>query len=75
MRARNRKGLGWKRGSRRWLYDELGQLPVSPLNAESAPGTMGLITLGAKQTGKPSAGNPPARFDEAGTGNVTMVEL
>jgi len=24
MRARNRKGFGWKRWSRRWLYDELG---------------------------------------------------
>jgi RNA-directed DNA polymerase len=23
-RARNRKGLGWKRWSRRWLYGELG---------------------------------------------------
>ena len=24
MRARNRKGFGWQRWSRRWLYDELG---------------------------------------------------
>src|SRR5271167_4672641 len=24
LRARNRKGFGWKRWSRRWLYDELG---------------------------------------------------
>jgi RNA-directed DNA polymerase len=24
MRARNRNGFGWKRWSRRWLYDELG---------------------------------------------------
>jgi len=24
MRARSRKGLGWRRWSRRWLYDELG---------------------------------------------------
>jgi RNA-directed DNA polymerase len=24
MRAQNRKGFGWKRWSRRWLYDELG---------------------------------------------------
>ena len=23
MRARNRKGFGWKRWSRRWLYDTL----------------------------------------------------
>jgi RNA-directed DNA polymerase len=26
MRARNRKGFGWKRWSRRWLYDTLGLL-------------------------------------------------
>ena len=24
MRARNRKGFGWKRWSRRWLYEGLG---------------------------------------------------
>jgi RNA-directed DNA polymerase len=24
MRSRNRQGFGWKRWSRRWLYDELG---------------------------------------------------
>lgn len=24
MRARNQQGYGWKRWSRRWLYDELG---------------------------------------------------
>jgi RNA-directed DNA polymerase len=24
MRARKRKGFGWQRWSRRWLYDELG---------------------------------------------------
>jgi hypothetical protein len=36
---------------------------------------IGLITLVTKQAGKQSAGNPPALFDEAGTGNVTTVEL
>jgi hypothetical protein len=36
---------------------------------------IGLITLGAKQAGKQSAGNSHALFDEAGTGNVAMVEL
>jgi hypothetical protein len=35
----------------------------------------GLITLGTKRAGKQSAGNLHALFDEAGTGNVTMVEL
>jgi hypothetical protein len=44
-------------------------------DAESAPGAIGRITLGVKQTGKRSAGNPPAPFDVAGTGNVAMVEL
>jgi len=53
------------------------QLPCSSpeLDAESAPSLIGLITLGAKRTGKRSAGNPPAPFDAAGTGNVAMVEL
>src|SRR6516165_5373395 len=36
---------------------------------------IGLINLTTKQAGKPSAGNPPARFDAAGTGNVTTAEL
>jgi len=35
----------------------------------------GLRTLTAKHAGERSAGNPPAPFDEAGTGDVTMVEL
>jgi transposase InsO family protein len=49
---------------------------VSPqLAVESAPGAIGRITLGAKQAGKRSAGNPHAPFDEAGAGNVAMVEL
>jgi hypothetical protein len=53
------------------------QLPgVSPkLVVESASGAIGRITLGAKQAGKRSAGNPHAPFDEAGAGNVAMVEL
>jgi RNA-directed DNA polymerase len=45
------------------------------LDADSAPGPIGLITLGMKQAGKQSAGNLHALFDEAGTGNVAMVEL
>src|SRR5215469_9162914 len=31
--------------------------------------------LDEKQAGKPSAGNPPAGFDEAGTGNGFTVRL
>ncbi len=34
---------------------------------------IGLITLGAKQAGKRSAGNPHAAFDVAGAGNVIMA--
>jgi hypothetical protein len=41
-------------------------------HAESAPSTIGLITLGVKSTGQRSAGNPPAPLDEAGTGNGAM---
>jgi hypothetical protein len=80
MRARNRQGFGWQRWSKRWLYDKLGlfnKLPGSSpkLDAESAPGAIGLITLREKQAGKQSAGNSHALFDAAGTGNVATVEL
>ena len=34
---------------------------------------IGLITLDVKHAGERSAGNPPAPFDEAGVGNVTMA--
>ena len=37
---------------------------------ESAPSSIGFISLGAKQTGERSAGNPHAPFDVAGAGNV-----
>ena len=37
--------------------------------AQSRPSTIGLITLGTKETGKPSARNSHAGFDAAGTGN------
>ena len=43
--------------------------------AESAPGLMRHITLGAKRTGEPCAGNPHARFDRAGTGNGPRQRL
>src|SRR6266567_6223996 len=46
------------------------QLPGSAVRAESRPGRIGPITLGAKQTGERRAGNPHAAFDEAGAGNV-----
>ena len=37
---------------------------------ESCPGRIGPISLGAKQAGERSAGNPHAAFDVAGAGNV-----
>src|ERR1035441_573578 len=43
------------------------------IQTESASCLIGLITLGVKQTGKRSAGNPHAAFDEAGTGNRLTV--
>src|SRR3954470_2496986 len=47
------------------------QLPstAAPAMAQSRPSTIGLITLGTKETGKPSARNSHAGFDAAGTGN------
>ncbi len=35
-------------------------------SAESHPARIGHITLDVKHTGKPSGGNPPPGFDEAG---------
>jgi hypothetical protein len=56
-RARNRKGFGWKRWSRQWLYDTLRlfNLPGSPTAVESCSGRIGPISLEAKQTGERSA--------------------
>jgi hypothetical protein len=39
------------------------------MNLESAASPIGLMTLDRKTTGKRSAGNPHAAFDEAGAGN------
>src|ERR1700739_3702445 len=44
-------------------------------NPESRPGTLGLITLDAKQPEKPSDRNGHARFDAAGSGNRFTVRL
>src|SRR5271169_5265080 len=52
------------------------QLPApSMVRCESRPSTMGHITLGTKQTGAPSAGNPHAGCDVAGAGNGFTVWL
>src|SRR4029077_4292086 len=42
---------------------------------ESRPSTIGHITLGTKQTGAPSAGNPHAGCDVAGAGKGFTVWL
>ena len=49
--------------------------PILSSTAESAPSPIGLITLGAKRTGKLSAGNPHAGFDVAGAGNGAMGRI
>ena len=46
------------------------QLSGSAVRAESRPGRIGPISLGAKQTRERRAGNPHAAFDVAGIGNV-----
>jgi hypothetical protein len=51
------------------------QLSGSASFSESRSGKIGHISLGAKQTGKPSAGNLHAGFDAAGTGNQLTVWL
>src|SRR6266851_9413800 len=53
-----------------WSAGFVQQLPApSMVRCESCPGTIGHITLGTKQTGAPSAGNPHAGCDVAGAGN------
>jgi hypothetical protein len=44
-------------------------------DVESYSKPISLINLDAKHTGKPSAGNRPAGFDEAGAGNRLTVWL
>ena len=45
------------------------------ITAESRSARMSHITLDKKHTGKPSAGNLHAGFDEAGTGNRLTIRL
>ena len=47
------------------------RLPGEP-TAENAANGIGHITLGVKRAGKRGAGKPPAPFDVAGVGDVTM---
>src|ERR1017187_3889551 len=60
----------------RWSAGFIQQLPApSMVRCESRPSTIGHITLGTKQTGAPSAGNPHAGCDVAGAGNGFTVWL
>ena len=77
-RACQRRGFGWKRWSREWLYGTLGlfneyrvsyRLPIC--GSRSSP--IGLITLDAKCAGARSAGNPHATCDVAGAGDGATV--
>ena len=73
MLARKRRGFGWNRWSRAWLYqiwDCLTIMEFDIIGTESAVGSIGLINFQKKLTqSKRSAGNPHAAFDEARTGN------
>jgi hypothetical protein len=50
----------------------LQRVPRRATDANSTPGTIGLITLGVKSAGKPGAGKRHAGFAVAGAGNVIM---
>src|SRR5258705_9137451 len=57
-----------------WSAGFVQQLPApSMVRCESCPSTIGHITLGTKQTGAPSAGNPHAGCDVAGGGKGFTV--
>src|ERR1039457_6181909 len=51
-----------------WSVQRLSST-VPQARTQSRSSTLGPIALGRKQTGAPSAGNPHAGCDEAGTGN------
>src|SRR5262245_17447905 len=55
LRARQRRGFGWARWSKRWLYESgaFRRLPGVP-TVESAAPPIGHITFGVKRTGERS---------------------
>ena len=79
MRARLRKGQGWKRWSREWVYRRLGLYHDCRLRRtpppESCSCPRGRIGLDVKPTGERSAGNPHSTFEVAGSGNWFTVSL
>ena len=58
MYAQEQKGLGWER----WIRQ-----------SRKSPSRIGPISLGTKQMGARSAGNPHAACDVAGAGNVARL--
>ena len=71
--ARKRKGFGWERWSRPWLYDTLKLFSGYRVRRDmpkSRPGMIGPISLDRKQMGARSAGNPHAACVVEGAGNV-----
>jgi Group II intron, maturase-specific domain len=73
MRARGRRGFGWKRWSTAWLHDRLGLFgdyrgPILG-RARKRSWSIGHINHDTKQTGERRTRNPFAPFDEAGAGN------
>ena len=58
-----------------WRTRAVPRLSGASAGAESPTGTIGPITLDRKQAGKPSAGNPHAGFDVAGTGNRLTARI
>ena len=73
-RACQRRGFGWKRWSREWLYGTLGLFSEYRVSSRavalgSRSSLIGPITLDVKCAGARSAGNPHATCDVAGAGN------
>ena len=56
-------------------WDCIMTIGLSIIGLESTVSLIGHINLWVRLTGKPSAGNLHAGFDEAGAGNVAMVEI
>ena len=81
MRSRQRRGFGWKRWSRRWLYDTLGLFGhyrvyrSKQLRLKALPASVDPITLGVKRIGMRRAGNPRAAYDVAEVGNGVMRRI
>jgi hypothetical protein len=80
MRARAQAGFGWKRWSKKWLYEKLRLYHDYRLHrpwstSESAASRHSLINLARKQTAKPIAGNRHDGFEAAGTGNRLPVRI